>query len=65
MIDAMKQEGFYGLKPPCYDSALVDRKDDPTCLHGAPWSAEFSQAIMGGHLPSGIRVKNDDNFHRV
>lgn len=65
MIDAMKMEGFYGTKPPCYDHVLINRKDDPTCLHGAPWNAEFSQTIMAGDLPSGTHWNNDDNFHRV
>lgn len=53
------------MKPPCYDKPLVNRVDVPTCLHGAPWNDANSQAVMGGDLPTGVTVKNDDNFHLV
>ena len=39
LIEAMKLEGSYALKPPCYDVDLVNRKDDPTCGHGSPFNA--------------------------
>ncbi len=66
LLDAMKLEGSYQLKPPCYDHDLVNRKDDPTCGHGAPWNNKYSQMIMGGDLGNPfIQVANDDNFHLV
>lgn len=59
-------EGNYQLKPPCYDTALVNRKDDPTCGHGSPWNAKYTQMIMGGNFGNAhINVNNDDNFHLV
>jgi len=65
ILDAMKQEGFYKLKPACGASALVNPVNDPTCLHGSPWSQSQTQNIMGGTLPKGITLVNDDNFHMV
>ena len=64
MIDAMELEGYYNLKEPCYNILLVN-PEDPTCLHGSPWNAQYSQKIMGGDLLNGDEVVNDDNFHRV
>lgn len=64
-INGMKMEGFYGLKPPCYDSDLVNH-ESPTCLHGSPWSAQYSQRLMAGDLPNKhTSINTDDNFHRV
>jgi hypothetical protein len=65
LLEGMEQEGFYGMKSPCYASPLVGPTDDPTCLHGAPWHNLTTQPTMGGDLPSHVSVKNDDNFHRV
>jgi len=36
LISAMKMEGYYGMKPPCYFKPLVNA-DDVTCLHGSPY----------------------------
>ena len=38
LLDAMKLEGSYALKPPCYDHDLINRKTDPTCGHGSPFN---------------------------
>lgn len=38
LINAMKMEGSYALKPPCNDDPLINRTDDPTCGHGSPWT---------------------------
>lgn len=54
------------MKPPCYGHNLVNPTNDPTCLHGAPWSAHESQRIMAGTLPNDKTwISTDDNFHRV
>lgn len=65
IVEAMKQEGFTQLKPPCQDSKLVNRVNDPTCAHGSPWTRDQSQRIMAGTFPKGIVLENDDNFHMV
>jgi hypothetical protein len=65
LLDAMTLEGSYAMKPPCYAKPLIN-PDDPTCLHGSPWNAQFTQKIMGGDFEnSHIKVRNNDNFHRV
>jgi len=48
LLDAMKLEGSYQMKAPCYDSTLVNR-DSPVCLQGSSWS-EQAQKMMGGEL---------------
>lgn len=65
LLNAMKQEGYYRMKPPCYDTELVNRITDPTCQHGAPWNSHISQKVMGGDIPEHITINTDDNFHRV
>merc|ERR1719183_904280 len=66
LVEAMKMEGYYGLKPPCYFEPLVNH-DDPTCLHGAPFNANNSQRIMAGDFDGNqnVTVHTDDNFHLV
>ena len=65
IVEAMELEGNYKLKPACYNIELVN-PEDPTCLHGAPWNAQYSQRIMGGELPGNNNtLVNNDNFHRV
>jgi len=65
MLEAMKMEGFYGMKEPCYESLLTN-PEKLTCLHGAPWNAANSQRIMAGDLPNKhTTIHTDDNFHRV
>lgn len=66
LLEAMHMEGFYKMKPPCGDTNLINRVDDPTCLHGSPWSRDYTQKIMGGIFKdSRITIVNDDNFHMV
>merc|ERR1719285_1569126 len=65
LIEAMKLEGFYSMKPPCYAHDLVGPTDDPTCQHGASWHNLVTQRVMGGDLNSKVTLVNDDNFHRV
>jgi hypothetical protein len=38
LVTAMKLEGSYWLKPPCYNHNIINDYD-PTCLHGSPWNA--------------------------
>lgn len=66
LLDAMTLEGNYQMKQPCYANSLVGPTNDPTCQHGSPWSHLYTQSIMGGSLPgTGMKIENDDNFHRV
>jgi len=66
LLDAMTLEGNYQMKQPCYANSLVGPTNDPTCLHGSPWSHLYTQTIMGGSLlGTGMKIDNDDNFHRV
>jgi len=66
MVEAMKLEGYYNLKKPCYTSPLVNL-EDPTCLHGSPWNAANAERIMAGSFDDNknISIVTDDNFHRV
>lgn len=64
LIEAMKLEGSYQLKDPCYDHGLVNR-DSPQCLQGSPWSVQ-AQKIMAGKLSDkNVDITTMDNFHRV
>jgi hypothetical protein len=47
LIEGMYLEGSYSLKDPCYADTLINPKNDPKCLQGAPWTAQ-AQKIMGG-----------------
>lgn len=66
LIEAMKMEGYYGMKPPCYFEPLVNAQN-VTCLHGSPWHDQYSQSIMAGSFNNNtmINTNTDDNFHLV
>lgn len=64
IVNAMELEGFYKLKPACYEAPLVGSYN-VTCGHGAPWHNYVTQAGMGGDLGAKVQVSNDDNFHLV
>jgi hypothetical protein len=65
LIEAMEMEGSYQMKPPCYGHEF-DNPNVPTCLHGNPWSTQFTQNIMAGEFENKhITVQNDDDFHQV
>merc|ERR1719183_712519 len=66
LVEAMKMEGYYGLKPPCYFEPLVNHQD-VTCSHGSPWHNQYSQPVMAGNFSDNknITVNTDDNFHLV
>lgn len=65
MIDAMENEGYINLKPPCNSDALIN-EDLPTCMKGTPWVNEY---LLDTWLPnpmswnSLIKVENNDNTH--
>lgn len=64
LLDAMKLEGSYAMKEPCYDSKLVNR-NSPECLQGSGWT-EMAQDIMAGNIAdSSAAIQAQDNFHRV
>ena len=46
IIEALKLEGSYHLKPPCFNKELINL-ESPICMHGSPWS-EIGQRIMSG-----------------
>ena len=65
LIDAFEMEGSYDEKEPCYGHE-TENPFVSTCLHGNPWTTQYSQAIMGGTFDnSNISVTDDDNYHRV
>lgn len=37
----------------------------PDCSKGSPWVEMNGQHIMGGQLPSNVKLSTEDNFHRV
>ena len=47
LIEGMYLEGSYSLKDPCYADTLINPRNNPKCLQGAPWTAQ-AQKIMGG-----------------
>lgn len=47
LIESMELEGFYNMKPACYDSNLVN-PDSPICLQGSPWISSVAQKTMAG-----------------
>ena len=63
LITAMTLEGNYNMKPPCYDSPIIN-VPEPNCTTGAPWNSEHAQSTMAGNL-NGPTVSESDNFHRV
>ena len=63
-IQGMELEGFYGMKPACYNKELIN-PDDVKCLHGSKWTPK-AQAIMGGDISDKhATISTNDNFHQV
>ena len=64
-IEAMKLEGSYNMKIPCYNWNLTNPQSGLECMSGSPWVTQ-SQVRMGGDT-SDVNVTLDtyDNFHRV
>lgn len=66
-IEAMKDEGYYQLKPPCYSSSMIN-PDDPKCLSGSPFVSKFAHNLMADdkHFKNpNVKLENFDQFHRA
>lgn len=66
LVEAMAQEGYYQMKPACYDSAEIN-PDKPTCLAGSPWVGK-GHDIMGDakHFKNpNVKMDGHDEFHRA
>jgi len=64
MVEAMKLENSYYIRDACYSQTLINQVR-PDCSKGSPWVEANAQRIMGGDLPSGVKLSTEDNFHRV
>ncbi|CDW91318.1 UNKNOWN [Stylonychia lemnae] len=64
LVEAMKLENSYYIRDACYSQTLINQ-ERPDCSKGSPWVQANAQRIMGGDLPSGVKLSGDDNFHRV
>jgi len=64
IVESMKLENSYYLRDPCYSQTLINQVR-PDCSKGSPWVEMNGQRIMGGDLPSGVKISTEDNFHRV
>jgi len=42
LVEGFVMEGSYNMKKPCYGHELLNPTDDPTCLHGNPWTQQFT-----------------------
>lgn len=56
LIAAMLLEGNYNIKPPCYDSTLIN-PICKICQWGSKWIEEVSKS-MGGNIPNLITINN-------
>lgn len=43
IVDALKLEGNYHLKPPCYEA-----KKDQDCWEESPWTRDVANRVMSG-----------------
>ena len=65
MVEAMEQEGYYNILPPCNGNPLVN-PDSVTCMKGTPWVNDhlletwFPTPLSWNSL---ITVTNNDNTH--
>ena len=66
LIDSLKIEGSYHLKPPCYDDTDINRNVN-YCGHGSKWVEEAHKYMAGfpDYSLSSIDLTTDDNFHKV
>lgn len=66
LIDALKMEGSYHLKPPCYDDSTINRKNN-YCGHGSEWvnlALKYMAGFEEAHITN-VKLTADDNFHKV
>ena len=66
LLDSLKIEGSYHLKPPCYDDSTINRKVN-YCGHGSDWAnmAHQYMADFEEYKLSSVVLTTDDNFHKV
>lgn len=67
LLDALKIEGSYHLKDPCYDDSTVNRNVE-YCGHGSPWVNQAHNYMSGFETyenMSYVKLNADDNFHKV
>jgi hypothetical protein len=66
LIEALRMEGYYGFKPPCYDTAETNSRTDPCCTPYSPWIQEHANALMAGEPEAPVRFSLTalDSFHR-
>ena len=46
LVEAMHMEGYYQMKPACYDSPEIN-PDVPYCFQGSKFISNYTQDIMG------------------
>lgn len=63
IIKGLQMEGYHNFRPPCLcPTDICDPM--PNCTAFCPFTAQYSQQIMGSGL-EGLSVKNSDSFHDV
>lgn len=55
LIEALRMEGYYGFRPPCYDTAETNSRTDPCCTPYSPWIQEHANALMAGEAEVPVR----------
>lgn len=64
-VKTMTLEGFYEMKPACYDSDEIN-PTKPTCLKGAPWIEQQAASLLAGPFTNkNNKMIVNDNFHRA
>jgi hypothetical protein len=65
LLEAMRLEGSYVMKPACYQSSLIN-VPTPTCLKGSPWVEEHAlKTLVGNFTDPDVTLVCNDNFHRA
>jgi hypothetical protein len=66
LIEGLQMEGYYGFRPPCYDTAETNSRTDPCCTPYSPWIQDHANALMAGEAESPVRfgITALDSFHR-
>lgn len=66
ILDAFLMEGYNGFKPPCYNRAEDNTRDDPKCTPYSPWIQNDANQIMAGidECPIDFSLNVIDSFHR-
>ena len=66
LINSLKMEGSYRLKPPCNDDSTINR-NVKFCGHGSEWVNQAHKYMAGfeDYNLSSVNLITDDNFHKV